>query len=119
LEALRNNNEIKKAKEGNRCLLRLMGRRPEDWPNEVAENFACFATNLDMTLKLEIREDHYGRILNECQLEFDILKQDHAKKNPSVICALLEKAKVAGARSETLEKIIEKIIALRSGNCRN
>ena len=51
--------DIKQTREGNRCLLQLMGRIPEDWPNEVTAKFACFATNLDITLKQEIGEDHY------------------------------------------------------------
>jgi putative ATP-dependent endonuclease of OLD family len=103
-----------RAVQENRRLLRLMGGWPEDWPNEVAENFACFATNLDLTLQQEIGQTEYDQILADCQKELGISKRDNAKKNPAVISALLEKARSSGRKSETLEQIVEMIVLLKS-----
>ncbi len=91
-----------------------MGGRLKDWPSEVAKDFACFTTNLDLTLQQEIGQAAYNQILADCQKEFGISKQDNAKKNSAVISALLEKARSSGRKSETLERIVERIVALKN-----
>ena len=108
-------NEKDRAKEENRCLLRLMGRQPIDWPKEVSDTYACFKSNLENTLKQQIGETVFVSLIEECQREFDIPQRKQAIKNPMVIAALLQKAKANGYGSETLEDIFRKIVALRSG----
>ena len=58
-----------------------MGGRLKDWPSEVAKDFACFTTNLDLTLQQEIGQAAYNQILADCQKIFGISKQDNATKN--------------------------------------
>lgn len=115
LSSTNRQSEINKSKQGNHCLLRLMLRPLIDWPNEIAETFACFYTNLEKTLKEEIGEAEYDRILEESQNDFDITDREQAQKSPMVIATLLKKAKDNGHRSRTLEQIFRKIMALRSG----
>ena len=107
--------EINRAIQGNHRLLRLMGRSPEDWPSEISDTFACFHTNLEKTLRAEIGQTVYDRLLEECQNDFEITDRELAKKNPVVISALLQKAKDDSHGSQTLEQIFRKIMALRSG----
>src|SRR5262249_46302536 len=107
--------EINRSKQGNHRLLRLMGRPPEDWPGEISDTFACFHTNLEKTLREEIGQTVYDRLLEQCQDEFDITERELAKKSPLVIATLLRKAKDNGHGSRTLEQIFHKIMALRSG----
>ncbi len=107
--------EINRSRQGNHRLLRLMGRPPDDWPSEISDTFACFHTNLEKTLREEIGQALYDRLLEQCQNDFDITEGELAKKNPLVISALLQKAKDNGHGSRTLEQIFHKIMALRSG----
>ncbi len=108
-------NEVERAREENRSLLRLMGRQPVDWPVEVSDTYACFESNLENTLKQQIGEAVFDHLIEECQREFDIPQRKQAIKNPMVISALLQKAKEMGHGSKTLEQIFHNLIALRSG----
>ncbi len=108
-------NEIDRAKEENRSLLRLMGRQPVDWPEEVSDTYACFESNLEKALKQGIGETVFDHLIEECQREFDIPQRKQAIKNPIVIAALLRKAKIDGHCSQTMEDIFHKIVALRKG----
>lgn len=99
--------------EENHNLLRLMGKPVTDWPSEVSDNFACFATNLEKTLSEEIGPTEFEQWLQEFQETFGIPKRKHAIKNPSVISAILEEAKRNNKQSPALEKIVNKIIGLK------
>ena len=101
-----------RAIQENRRLMMLMGRPAEDWPEAVTAHFACFATTMDKTLKQEIGEAEYTRLFQECVDEFGYSRVEYAKKNPIVIATCLQRAKEAGRKSVTLEKIIMKILEL-------
>ena len=63
-------------------------------------------------LKQEIEHDHYGTYIDRV-LSKNLLLKRTCEKNPTVICAMLKKAKELDRGSKTLEKIIERIVALR------
>jgi putative ATP-dependent endonuclease of OLD family len=112
---LTKSDDINRAIEENRCLLRLMGCQPMDWPSVVASTFACFESNLEKMLKREIGEKEFEQLIGDIQRDFDISQRKQAVKNPQVITTLLRKAKDNGHCSQTLESIIHTIMALRSG----
>ena len=69
----------------NRRLLALMGKREEDWPEYIEENFTCFKTNLETILRTEIGIEDFEKYLQEYQVMFGITKRKHAIKNPKRI----------------------------------
>jgi hypothetical protein len=73
-------------------------------------------TDLEDTLKVELREDAFARWLCACQQELNIPKKKHAMKNPVVVARILDQAQEEGKHSETLEAIVSKVIALKYGN---
>jgi hypothetical protein len=90
-----------------------MSKGEEDWPEYIEENFACFKTNLETTLRTEIGIEAFEKYLQEYQSMFGITKRKHAIKNPNIISAIIRKAKDNGNNIETLDKIIDKALALR------
>jgi putative ATP-dependent endonuclease of the OLD family len=101
-----------KAEENHR-LLRLMGQPVEDWPCKVQDQFACFECKLECTLEDEIGNDEFMEYLQACQNRFSITRKKDAIKNPVVIAEIIRKAQQNGRNSATLEKIVNKIVALR------
>lgn len=99
-------------KENSR-LLKLLECEEKDWPDCVDKKYACFKCNLETTLREEIGDSIFDKYLEECQNEFGISKQSHAKKNPSVISEILKRAKKDGHSSKTLDDIFDKILALK------
>ena len=97
----------------NHRLLRLMGQPPQDWPALVQDTFACFEDRLETTLCNEIGPEYFEECLTECRVGFCIPKREHAIKNPTVIAAIIKKAQDNGKDSATLNRIIEKITALK------
>lgn len=97
----------------NHRLLRLLGEPETDWPSEVADRFACFETDLETTLRLELTGEVYDSLLVDCQQEFNIPKKKHAQKNPSVVTRIIERAHERGASCQTIEAIVHKLNALR------
>ena len=101
----------------NHRLLALMSKGEEDWPEYIEENFACFKTNLETTLRTEIGIEAFEKYLQEYQLMLGITKRKHAIKNPNIISAIIKKAKENGNNIETLDKIIDKALALKNHSC--
>jgi putative ATP-dependent endonuclease of OLD family len=99
--------------EDNHRLLRLMNRTVEDWPNFVADECACFSSNLEETLCKEIGAAEFNAWLSEFQTAFAIRKRAHALKNPVVISAIMKKARENARCSKTVEQIVSKITALK------
>lgn len=97
--------------EDNHRLLRIINQTIEDWPAHVKEDSACFENNLEVTLCDEIGKDLYERLLEECQNDFCIPKKKHAKKNPFVIATIIREAQKQGKSSESLDNIINYILA--------
>lgn len=99
-------------KERNQCLLRLFDCPIEDWPEKVTHEFACFKKDLKSTLCNEIGQDFYDESLEKCCARL-CLDKDHAVKNPLVIEEIIVEARKQNKCSNTLEKIVSQIIALR------
>ncbi len=98
----------------NHRLLRLFGQDIADHPSLLEDEFACFEIDMETTLQQEIGTEEFDKLLAECQREFSIPKKKHAKKNPAVIAALINKAKENGHNSPTLEAIVTRILALKT-----
>lgn len=97
----------------NRRLLRLLGAAEADWPDGVEDTHACFKVDLETTLKSEIGEELYMALLEEGKKKYGIAKNRHANKNINVINGIIEGAESGGRQSNTLQKIIGKILALK------
>lgn len=94
----------------NRRLLRLLDIVEEDWPCHCTAESACFEENLEATLENEIGSEAYEAYLEKCKIEFGILKNKHAVKNPQLIEALIGMAREHGKTSRTLESIVAAIV---------
>lgn len=99
--------------EVNRYLLRLCGCQEEDWPEVVADRWACFKTRLERRIEEDIGTSDFERLLKAVQEECGISKKDQALKNASVIERLLVRARASGKDSPILERIVERIVALK------
>lgn len=97
----------------NHRLLRLLGRDVCDYPAGVEDNFACFETDLETTLRNEIGKEEFDRHLSRCQLEMGIKKRKHAMKNPAVIASIIRAAQSERLVSDTLVNIIVRIQVLK------
>jgi hypothetical protein len=98
--------------EQNRALLRLLGRKEEDWPSFIDERAACLATNLEKTLAAELGAAVWSEHLTAAA-EDTGLSAKQAKKNPIALRSIIAKAKAAGSGSPTLEEIVARVWALR------
>ena len=96
----------------NHRLLHIVGKPKEDWPEHRGKYHCCFKYNLESTLKDEIGEGLFEKLLGDCQSEFAIPKRKHAIKNPIVIEAIIERAEKEGKPSTTLQCIVASILAL-------
>jgi ABC-type dipeptide/oligopeptide/nickel transport system ATPase component len=99
--------------EDNRRLLRLLDQSEDDWPCGVTEEYACFKVDLETTLQEEIGKELFDQLLSDAQQHFNIPKKQDAWKNPVVLQRIVEKASSVGKRSATLERIVQKILALK------
>jgi len=97
----------------NHRLLRLLGQKEIDWPERVENTFACFKSDLETTLREEIGAELFEECLSDCQSQYCIQKRKHALKNPFVIMEVIKKAQAKGSMSDTVKKIVEKILALK------
>ena len=98
----------------NKSLLRLLDQPEEDWPDFVRDSCACFKITLEKTLEDEVGKDLFTRLLLEAQEELGITKKDQALKNAAVIQRIIENAIPNGKTSESLKKIVNSIIALKT-----
>lgn len=97
----------------NHRLLRLCGQPEVDWPEGVFDHYACFENDLTETLSRELGEEFYNSARAEIQQELGLSNWKGAKKNPLVVAELINRAKKNGISPSTLEKIVERIVALR------
>ena len=100
--------------EDNRRLLRLLGKREQNWPHFVDASSACFKANLEETLEDELGKKSFVQWLCEAREKFGIDKKKHALKSPAVLEYVIEKGASNGSASWTLESIVENIMALRN-----
>ena len=100
--------------ESNKYLLRLLRQPEEDWPDFVGDSCACFKVKLEKTLEDEVGKDLFARLLLEAQGKLEITKKERALKNAAVIQHIVENAVPNGKTSETLKKIVDSIIALKT-----
>lgn len=96
----------------NRRLLRLVGKAEEDWPAYQDAHYCCFKRDLETTLKAEIGEALFEKLLDQCRVDFDISKPRHAVKHPAIIAAIIERAQKEGKTCKTLENVVQSILAL-------
>jgi len=99
--------------QGNRYLLRLLGHPEEDWPTQVSGSFACFRNKLHTTLSQEIGSELFSRLMQEAQDDFGISRKEQALKNPAIIARVIKQAKAEDKSSGTIERIVERILALK------
>lgn len=86
----------------------------EDWPEGVWPNHACFKKDLETTLRTELGEVFFRKILDECRSEFGFTKDRQAIKCPAVIQRLIEEARQVNKVSATIENIVDRIVELRA-----
>jgi len=103
--------------EENHRLLRLHGRPEEDWPHRMEDDFACFERTLGDTLREEIGPLLYDSILAGACERYCIGRRKYASKNPTVMQCIISEAQHEGAASETLERIVTKVLALLPEGC--
>jgi putative ATP-dependent endonuclease of OLD family len=102
--------------EENEALFRMLDLIPVAFPpTTVAGTFACFNTVLEDTLKTEIGPDLFGECLTQAKAQCGMSGRSSAIKNPHVLARVLAMAAEAGKRSETLEAIVDRVVALRGG----
>ena len=97
----------------NRLLLRLLGRREEDWPSFIDETGACFDVALEETLKDEIGQQIFQGLVSEIRDELGIQKTDQALKHPVVLERTIRTAADGGHVSGSLTAILDNIVALK------
>jgi putative ATP-dependent endonuclease of OLD family len=97
----------------NRRIMRLLGKTDEEWPNFIDDDGACFEHCLEHTLEQELGEDVYRRLMLEVTEAFGYNKLDHAKKNPSVVAEVMRRAQKEGAKSVSLERIVQAAYKMR------
>jgi len=105
----------KKNKEDrtNKLLLKLCGYLEEELPKTtVKDNMACFEDNLDTILKAEIGEELYDQLLAQYTHEFGYSAK-RGEKTPLVTSKIIEEAYKKGKKIETLENIVNSIVALK------
>lgn len=98
--------------EVNRRLLRLFGESPEDWPERVSSNYACFKRDLDTTLRSEIGSDLFGDLVQKTKAYYEFDKDEQTLKSPQAVRAIMEDAYAEGRSSSTLNQIVSSIVAL-------
>ena len=100
--------------EDNHRLLRIFNQTVEDWPEKIANRFACFKTTLAKVLCAEIGDELFDQRLNSLCQDLAISKKKDAKKNPKIIEEIIKEAASQGKSSKTLEEIISKIVSLKT-----
>jgi energy-coupling factor transporter ATP-binding protein EcfA2 len=104
--------EADKNKKVNRRLLRLVKAQEQDWPSVVGDKYAVLEGNLDTTLRSDLGAAVYDGALGACCDEFHMTSKQ-ARKNPFIVAEIVRRAHKAGSKSQTLETIVKKIVALR------
>ncbi len=99
--------------EDNIRLLRLLGvTELSEWPEGVADKYAVFKVDLETKLKADFGEHVFNEGLqNACQ-HLGFGKQKDGLKNAMVIDKIIGHAKANGKKSDQIELIFQKVLAL-------
>jgi putative ATP-dependent endonuclease of the OLD family len=97
----------------NRLLLRLVGEPETDFPSGVKDTFACFEVKLEITLKAELGAELFDEIVGELQKELEVASPKDCLKKPAVVGELIRRVKTVGSTPESLELILDRILALQ------
>ncbi len=100
--------------EVNRYLLRLMRAEEDDWPSCVEDEYACFRSNLEVTVREEIGPVDFDRIVTDIQDDFGVSRRHRALKMPMVMQRVIQIAGEQGKSSPTLEGIVTRLQALKA-----
>jgi len=98
----------------NHRLLRLARLPLTDWPEHVTSTSACFKQELETTMRDEIGDDLFCKLVDECKQQFGMTKRKDAIKNPALLTQVLVQAKTNQKTSQTLEGIVSAIVEMRS-----
>ena len=99
--------------KNNKNILRLFGYEcEEDWPEIVTNDFACFKDKIGPILKKEVGESLYDEVLTEFSTNNHI-EQKKALKKSKFIEAVMKKANEEDKSSDTIKKIMSKILLKR------
>ena len=99
--------------ENNRYLLRLLDLPEEDWPDFVGAAAACFRIDLEDTLAEEVGREEFDAWMSQAQEFFGVQKKREARKYPAIVRQIIDVARVEDKTSTSIEKIVEKIVALK------
>ena len=97
--------------ETNRSLTRLLGANVDEYPCFVADNGACFSSNMEETLKLDWSVEAFGRAFESARADLGF---EGKAKNPAVYELAVRKAYEDCQSNPTIERIVERIIRLRN-----
>ena len=97
----------------NRRLLRLLGEAEEDCPAAIEDSFACFEKDLKTTLRKELGDELFDKIVKEVQLEFDETNATECLKRPTLFSELVLRARNEKCDCKSLETILDKVLALQ------
>jgi putative ATP-dependent endonuclease of OLD family len=95
----------------NHILQRILGKEPADYPTGVNDGCACFETKLEKELRKEFGPV-FDAELENCRKEFGYGDRKQAEKNPRVLYEVIRRANDTGAKSPSLEAIVEAIMEL-------
>lgn len=98
----------------NHILQRILGKGPVDYPTGVNDECACFETKLEKELRKEFGPV-FDAELENCRKKFGYGDRKQAEKNPRVLCEVTRRANDTGAKSPSLEAIVEAIMELHRG----
>lgn len=97
----------------NQRIMRLLGKPDEQWPDFIDEDAACFAHCLEETLKHELGNELHLGLTRVVADELGYTKLAHAMKNPAVVAEVMRRAESNGARSKSLELIVQNTYKMR------
>ena len=103
----------------NRKLQMMLGRNPEkieDSPVLLEADHACFEEKLENTIKDEIGAALWDELLDDLRNVYEAKTRDDAQKIPQLMTDLLSRAAEKGKRSQTLDTIIDNIVALKKSS---
>jgi hypothetical protein len=103
----------------NRALQRLFGSKETEIVGagtRIEDGFACFERNLEDTLKEEFGNAALLVAIDACKQEFSIQRSDDVMKAPAAMEFVLSKLAEQGLNSPSLERILDRICALKSKN---
>lgn len=96
----------------NRSLLRLLGEPVTDWPTFVDERGACFEDKLETLLFRELGEADCNNLLHQIMEQYQFTRAKDAKKCPTVLADIVRRRYEAGARSATMQSIVDRVVVL-------